>query len=89
MALDDADPEPIAKSAQAIAGQVRIGQTRERTYVEKSGNPPREAGTQIFAIDDGKVIADIMPDDDRITDASLEGRHDVAELGSAAQVLAG
>ena len=82
------DAEPVTKSAQAIAGQVRIGQTRERAYVEKSRNLPSEAGTRIFAIDDGKVIADIMPDDDRIIDATLEGRHDVAELGGAAQVLA-
>ena len=88
MALNDFDPEPVTKSAQAIAGQVWIGQTRECAYVEKPRYLPSEAGARIFAIDDRKVIADIMSDDDRIADATLEGRHDVAKLGGAAQVLA-
>jgi hypothetical protein len=83
MAPDDFNPEPVTKSAQAIAGQVRIGQTRKRTHIEKSGDLPGEASARIFAIDDGKVIADIMSDDDRIIDATLEGGYYVAELGGA------
>ena len=89
MAPDDFDAEPVTKSAQAIAGQVRIGQTRERTHIEKPRNLPSEAGARILAIDDGKIIADIVTDDDRIIDALLERGDDVAELGGAAQVLLG
>ena len=89
MAPDDLNAEPVTKSAQAIAGQVRIGQTRERAHVEKSRNLPGKTGARIFTINDGKVIANIVTNDDRIIDALLERGDDVSEFGSAPQVLLG
>ncbi len=83
MALDDLNAEPIAKSAQAVAGQVRIGQTRKGAHVEKSGNVPGETGERIFTINDGKVIANIVPNHDRIVDALLESGDDVSEFRCA------
>ena len=71
MAPDDLDAEPITKSAQAVACQVRIGQTRERAHIEKSRNLPGKASPRIFTIDDGEVIANVVTNDDRIIDALL------------------
>ena len=89
MAPDDLDTEPIAKSAQAEASQVGIDQTRERTHIEKSRNLPGETGTRVFSIDYGKVVADIVTDDDRPVDALLERRHDVSEFWSTPQIVVG
>ena len=89
MAPYDVDVEPITKSAQAVAGQVRIGQTRERTYVERSRNLPSETGARIFTIDDGKIVANIVTNDDCIVDSLIERGDDVAEFRSTPQVLLG
>ncbi len=89
MAPYDLNAEPITESAQAIGGQVRIRETRERTHIEKSRDRPGETSARIFTIDDGKVIANIVTNDDGTVDALLERCHDVPEFWRAPQVLLG
>jgi hypothetical protein len=89
MAPDDLYAEPITKSAQAIACQVRVGQTRERTHIEKSRNLPGKVSARIFTINDGKVIANIVTNDDCIIDAIFERFDDVPEFWRPTQVVAG
>ncbi len=68
---------------------MRIDEARKRTHIEVSRDFPSETGARILSIDDGKIIADIVTDDDRIVDALIERGDDVAELCSAPQLLLG
>jgi hypothetical protein len=56
MALDELNSEPVTKSAQALAGQVRIGQACKGTHIEKPRNLPGETGARIFSL--GEFFAD-------------------------------